>query len=92
MKWIPLIGNMILKKAVFKYLKKFPYASLPNMYENEEIFPELFRVIQTDEITDKIIEIFKNKEYKNIKKKLSRFKPDGNPVDLIIQEAFGDVD
>lgn len=92
LKWVPVIGKMVLKKAVFHYLKKFPYASLPNMYENEEIYPELFRVIQTDEITDKIIEIFKNKEYENIKKKLSRFKPDDNPVDLIIQEAFGDVD
>ena len=91
LKWIPLIGNMILKKAVFKYLTKFPYASLPNMYENEEIFPELFKVIQTDEITDKIIEIFTNKEHEKIKKKLSRFKPDDSPADLIIQEAFGDV-
>jgi len=47
---------MILKKAVFKYLTKFPYASLPNMYENEEIFPELFKVIQTDSSADLIIQ------------------------------------
>jgi len=88
LKWIPWIGKVILEKAVFHYLKKFQYASLPNMYVNEEIFPELFGIIQTSDITDKIIEILENTEHKKIKEKLFRFKPDHNPVGLIVQEVF----
>ena len=79
---------LILKKAVFRYLKKFPYASLPNMYANEEIFPELFKVIRTDEITEKIVEIFENGTDKKIAGKLDRFKPGSDPADLIIKEVF----
>jgi lipid-A-disaccharide synthase len=88
LKWVPVLGKMILKKAVFRYLKQFPFASLPNMYANEEIFPELFKVLQTDEITEKIIKIFENGTDKQIVNKLERFKPDSDPVDLIISKAF----
>ena len=88
LKWVPVFGKMILKKAALVYLKKFPYAALINMYADEEIFPELFKVIRTDEITDKIVEIFETGTDKKIVEKLGRFKPDSDPVDLIIRETF----
>jgi lipid A disaccharide synthetase len=79
---------MILKKAVFRYLSRFPYAALPNMYANEEIFPELFKVIQTDEIKEKIVEIFEKGIDRQIVDKLECFKPVSDPVDIIVREAF----
>ena len=88
LKWVPVFGKMILKKAVPLYLRKFPYAALINMYANEEIVPELFKDIRTDEITEKIVEIFENGTDKKIVEKLGRFKPDSDPVDLIIRETF----
>jgi len=91
LKWIPLIGQVMLKVAVKKYVKKFPFASLPNIYEDEEVFPELFGVIKTNDITKRLIEIFEEKEYENIKKKLSRFVFKENPVDLIGKEVWGNL-
>jgi hypothetical protein len=92
LKWVPVLGKMILKKVVFRYLSSFRYAALPNIYANEEIFPELFKVLQTDEITEKIVEILKNGKDRQIADKLElfnkRFKPDYDPAGLIVREAF----
>lgn len=89
LKWIPLVGKPVLKKAVLRYIQKFRFAALPNIYENEEVFPELFGVIQTDDITRKIIEILESGMAQSIRHKLARFKPDKSPVSIIMNEVWG---
>lgn len=88
LKWFPVIGKGILKGAVLRYLKRFPYAALPNIYENEEIFPELFGVIKTEDIMKRVLEILKNYGYKRIKQKLKRFNLNHDPVSLILKEIW----
>ena len=89
LKWVPLVGKPVLKKAVQRYIQKFPFAALPNIYENEEIFPELFGVIKTDKITEKISEIIESDSIWCIRQKLARFKPERKPVDIIMHEVWG---
>ena len=87
LKWLPG-GKIILRKAVKKYVNKFPFASLPNIYMQKEIFPELFGVIQTEDITKRIEKILKDQEYEKIKARLNTFKFDKNPADLIVSEII----
>ena len=87
LKWFPG-GKIILKKAVKKYVEKFPFASLPNIYMQKEIFPELFGVIQTEDIIERLVMILKNNEIEKIKSKLKAFEFKGDPADLIISSVF----
>jgi len=89
LKWVPFIGKPVLKRAVLRYIDKFPFAALPNIYENEEILPELFGVIKTANITEKINEIIENKTDEKIRKRLLHFKPDSDPVRIIVEEVWG---
>ena len=82
LKWIPG-GRLILRKAVLKYVKKFPFSSLPNIYTNSEIFPELFGVIKTDDIIDRMIRLIRDGEIDKIKRKLEVFKLDKDPAGVI---------
>ncbi len=87
LKWIPG-GKIVLRKAVKSYIKRFKYASLPNIYMDREIFPELFGVIKTADITKKLIELIRNNEIEKIKSRLAVFKLQNDPADLIISEIF----
>jgi hypothetical protein len=89
LKWVPFIGKPVLKRAVLRYIDKFPFAALPNIYENEEILPELFGVIKTADITEKINEIIENRMDKKIRKRLLHFKPHSDPVGIIVEEVWG---
>ncbi len=89
LKWVPFIGKPVLKRAVLRYIDKFPFAALPNIYENEEIVPELFGVIKTADITEMINEIIENRTDEKIRKRLLRFKPESDPVRIITEEVWG---
>ena len=87
LKWIPG-GKIILKKAAQKYIKGFQFASLPNIYTQREIFPELFGVIKTEDIVEKLRNILIGQEIKKIKERLTVFKFNASPADLILKEIF----
>jgi len=91
LKWLPLIGKPLLKRIVIHYLKRFPYASLPNIYQGKEIFPELFGIINTGDITEKLSQILKTGMHNEIKKTLSIFSVKQDPAKLIIREIWGSL-
>ncbi len=90
LKWVPVIGRPVLKRAVLRYARKFPFAALPNIYEGEEVVPELFGVFQTVDITRRLVAILERDEEKDISKRLSRFTPLGDPARLIVNAVWGD--
>ncbi len=89
LKWVPLIGKLILRTAVMRYIKKFPFASLPNLYTNEEIFPEIAGVIKTEDISQRVIQILRSGEEAEIKKRLHRFHLEHDPAELIVNAVWG---
>jgi hypothetical protein len=88
-KRIPFIGRRIAAKAVLSYLKGFRFTALPNIYENEELLPELFGVVETRDVTRKLAGILASGEPAVIKKRLERFRFRHNPVDVIVREVWG---
>jgi len=90
MKWVPIIGKPVLKRAVLRYAKKFPFAALPNIYTGQEVVPELFGVFQTDDITRRLVDILEKGEEKEIKKRLSQFVPTRDPARLIVNAVWGE--
>jgi hypothetical protein len=90
LKWIPFIGKPLLKKAALKYSGKFKFCSLPNIYKNEKIVPELFGVIKTDDITDLLVDIIEHGEIEKIRQKLSVFDAQEDPAEKIIRSVWSD--
>jgi lipid-A-disaccharide synthase len=88
-KLIPFFGRRVTAKAVLSYLKGYRFSALPNIYENEELLPELFGVIETRDITKKLAETLASGEPAVIKKRLARFRFHHNPVDVIVREVWG---
>ena len=88
-KWVPILGKVVIRKAFFHYVKKFRYSSLPNIYTNSEVIPELFGIIQTSDITERIEKILTNNEHLDIKERLAQFSLKNNPVERIILEVWG---
>jgi lipid-A-disaccharide synthase len=88
-KWVPVIGKAVIRKAFLHYVKKFRYASLPNIYTNSEVIPELFGIIQTSDITERVEIILKNNEHFEIKERLAQFSLKNNPVERIVREVWG---
>jgi hypothetical protein len=87
-KLVPFVGKRIVRRAVLSYARRFPYAALPNIYENEELLPELFGVITTAGITDKLASILAKGGEREIRKKLSRFRFETDPIDLIVEGVW----
>jgi len=71
------------------YAERIRFAALPNIYENEELLPELFGVVETGEITRKLAGLLAGGELEAVKKRLSRFRHRLNPVDAIVGEVWG---
>lgn len=88
-KWIPFIGRPILRKAALAYSSKFRFASLPNIYQNREIVPELFGVIKTEDITNSLLRIMGNDEIPKIRERLSVFDVEEDPAENIIRCIWG---
>ena len=89
LKWIPLIGRPILKKAALAYSRRFRFASLPNIYQNREIVPELFGVIRTEDITNLLVKMLKSGEIAKIRDRLSVFDSEEDPAERILQHVWG---
>jgi lipid A disaccharide synthetase len=90
LKWIPFVGKPLVKKAALKYAGKFKFCSLPNIYQNKKIVPEIFGIIKTDDITDLLIEIIENDEVENIKQRLSVFSAEEDPAEKIIRSIWSE--
>jgi len=90
LKWVPVIGKPVLKRAVLRYARKFPFAALPNIYAGEEVVPELFGVFRTADITNRLVDILEKGEEKDIAKRLSKFTPSQDPARLIVNAVWGD--
>lgn len=88
LKWVPWFGKRILRKAVYRYISRFPYASLPNMYMNREVVPELFGVIKTSDITEKVVDILANGRDEEIRERLGCFTFSHDPASLIVDEVW----
>jgi len=88
LKWVPF-GRCILRKAATKYIERFSYSALPNMYADREILPELFGVITTEDVTKKLRRILANGEYLRIRDELSFFTFPGDPSRRIVDEIWG---
>ncbi len=89
LKWVPL-GRAVLARAVARYVRDFRYASLPNLYEGEEIFPELFGVLRTEDITARLLALLRSGEDRDITKRLRRFTFSREPVDVVMREVWGE--
>ncbi len=89
LKWVPVIGKPVLKRAVLRYAQEFPFAALPNIYAGEEVVPELFGMLQTADITSRLVDIFEKGEEKDIAKRLSKFTPSQDPARLIVNAVWG---
>ncbi|MFW6180793.1 MAG: hypothetical protein ACOC8N_03520 [Spirochaetota bacterium] len=89
LKWVPL-GRAVLRRAVARYVREFRYASLPNLYEGEEIFPELFGVIRTTDIVSRLLALLGGGEERDIRERLERFAFETDPADIIMREVWGD--
>jgi hypothetical protein len=89
LKYMPLLGKPLLKKAALAYTKKFRFAALPNIYRNEKIVPELFGVIRVEQITEMLSDIIENDGIKEIKKRLSVFETGSDPADSIVRYVWG---
>jgi lipid-A-disaccharide synthase len=88
LKWVPF-GKSILRKAATKYVERFSFSALPNMYANREILPELFGVITTEDVTKKLHRILANSEYLRIRDELSFFTFQMDPSRRIVEEIWG---
>ena len=88
-KYIPLAAKFLIPLAIKSYIKRYPLTALPNIYMNEEIIPELVGVLKTDDITTRIEELLSGNNLAKIKGRLSCFQFDTNPVDVIVQELWG---
>lgn len=88
LKWFPWAGRGILRKAGYRYFSTFSYASLPNLYMNREIIPELSGVIKTSNITNRIYDILYNQVDEEIKKRLQCFTFTHDPAKLIVDEVW----
>jgi hypothetical protein len=91
LKWVPVIGKPVLRKAVLRHVKQYPYAALPNIYENEQIFPELFGVIRTRDITETVGRVLSEDGGGAIRAKLARFRPERSPVSIIADQVWGEA-
>ncbi|MGQ9615289.1 MAG: hypothetical protein ACUVWJ_02695 [Spirochaetota bacterium] len=88
LKWFPWAGRGILRKAGYRYFSTFSYASLPNLYMNREVVPELSGVIKTSDITEKVYDIIHNERDREIRKKLQCFNFTRDPAKLIVNEVW----
>lgn len=88
LKWFPWAGRGILRKAGYRYFSTFSYASLPNLYMNSEVVPELSGVIKTSDITEKVYDIIHNERDREIRKKLQCFNFTQDPAKLIVNEVW----
>lgn len=89
LKYIPLLGKPLLKKAALSYTKRFRFAALPNIYRNEAIVPELFGVIQVEQITELLSDIIENDRINEIGDRLSVFEKGSDPADAIVRYVWG---
>jgi len=89
LKWMPIRGKPILRVALMRYIKRFPYASFPNLYTNEEIFPEIAGIIQKEDISRRIIEILQSGEEGEIRKRLDSFQFKWDPAEHIVSTVWG---
>lgn len=89
LKWVPL-GKPILRKAVDKYVDRFRFASLPNLYEGEEIFPELFGVLTSEQIVSRLAALIRSGEFQDVRTRLDRFSFPEEPVQRIVDEIWGE--
>jgi lipid-A-disaccharide synthase len=87
-KWIPYLGKALTRLAVYAYARKYRYVALPNIYSNQEVVPEIFGLITTDQITDRIAEILNTDELERISDRLAIFQFPRNPVDVIMERVF----
>ncbi|MFW6137738.1 MAG: hypothetical protein ACOC7U_01060, partial [Spirochaetota bacterium] len=90
LKWVPVLGKWVLKKAASSYIKSFRFAALPNIYLNREAFPELFGVIKTSDITQRLYSIFTRGDDLSIRSKLECFSYDHSPAELMVREIWED--
>ncbi len=88
LKWIPLIGKPVLRRAFLRYSRRFKYSALPNIYEDEEVVPELFGVIRTEDITNRLFRLIDSDEPAVIKKRLERFRLESDPAETIVSSVF----
>jgi lipid-A-disaccharide synthase len=88
-KLVPFFGKRIAARAVMAYAGRIPFAALPNIYENEELLPELFGVVETGEITRKLAGLLSGGGLEAVRKRLSRFRRRPNPVDAIVADVWG---
>ena len=89
LKYVPLLGKPLLKKAALSYTKRFRFAALPNIYRNEAIVPELFGVIQVEQITELLSDIIENDRINEIGDRLSVFEKGADPADAIVRYVWG---
>jgi lipid-A-disaccharide synthase len=89
LKLVPFFGKRIAARAVMAYADRIPFAALPNIYENEELLPELFGVVETGEITRKLAGLLSGGVLEDVRKRLSRFRRRPNPVDAIVADVWG---
>jgi lipid-A-disaccharide synthase len=88
LKWTPLLGKPILKKALVAYNKRIKYTALPNIYTDSEIVPELRGVLKTGDITEKIAKILEAKEDEKIRDGLLRLSVENDPAEEIVKAVF----
>ncbi len=89
LKWVPIFGKSLLKRGALAYSKKFRFSARPNIYQNREIVPELFGVLKTEDITDRLIKIIENNEAPEIKKRLGVFEVKEDPAEKIVRAVWG---
>jgi hypothetical protein len=87
-RWIPFLGKVLTRLAVYAYARKYRYAALPNIYSNQEILPELFGILTSDDITNRIVEILSGDELERIGDRLDIFQFPHNPVEVIMDRVF----
>jgi hypothetical protein len=87
-RWIPYLGKALTRLAVYAYARKYRYTALPNIYSNREIVPELFGMLTTDQITNRIVEILSGDELERISERLDAFQFPQNPVRVIMDRVF----
>jgi lipid-A-disaccharide synthase len=80
----------LIRKAVLAYASHFRFVALPNIYANEEIVPELFRVIETKDIVKKLAETLDASRMRSIAEKLERFSYSEDPAEKIVNRIWGE--
>jgi lipid-A-disaccharide synthase len=86
---LPFVKPLI-RKAVLAYAGRFRFVGLPNIYANEEIVPELFGVLETKDIVDKLAEILDGDRMRSIAEKLGRFGYSEDPAEKIVARIWGE--